>query len=114
MAAKDIHWLTIGALADGYRSRQISPLEATKALLERIERLDGRLHSYLTVTADGALAAAKEAEKELRSGRDRGPLHGVPIGLKDLVDTRGVATSAGTAIFRDRVPREDAGLVERV
>ena len=109
-----IHWMTIDELAESYRSRALSPLEVTKALLERITQLDGRLHSYLTVTPDDALTAAKQAEDELRGGRDRGPLHGVPIALKDLADTKGVVTSAGTAIFRDRVATEDACVVARL
>jgi amidase len=109
-----IHWLTIGELAEGYRTRALSPVEVTKALLERIARLDGRLHSYLTVTADAALAAAEQAERELRGGRDRGALHGVPLALKDLADVAGVVTSAGTTIRRDHVPTEDACVVARL
>ena len=109
-----IHWLTIDELAERYRSRALSPVEVTKTLLDRIARLDGRLHSYLTVTPDAAVAAAEQAEQELRNGRDRGPLHGVPVALKDLADLAGVVTSAGTTIRRDHVPTEDACVVARV
>ena len=109
----DLHWLSIDELGRRFRARELSPVEVTKHLLERVARLDGRLHSYLTVTAEAALAAAAEAERELRMV-DRGPLHGVPIALKDLVATKGVATSAGMAIFRGHVPEEDACVAVRL
>ncbi|MGH7805820.1 MAG: amidase [Candidatus Binatia bacterium] len=113
-ASSDLHWLSIGELGRRFRARELSPVDVTGAMLDRIARLDGRLHSYLTVTAEAARAAARAAEQELRAGRDRGPLHGVPIALKDLVETKGVATSAGMEILRHHVPEEDACVALRL
>ena len=108
------HWLTITDLGKRYRSGKLSPVEVTQATLDRIDRLDGTLRAYVTVLHEPALEEARTAERELRSGRDRGPLHGVPIGVKDLVATRGVRTTSGTAVMRDHVPTEDSCLVERL
>ena len=87
---------TIQSLAREITARKISPVEATQACLERIARLDGRLHAFITVDADGALAAARALETELAAGRSRGPLHGVPLAYKDLCHVPGLPTSCGT------------------
>jgi aspartyl-tRNA(Asn)/glutamyl-tRNA(Gln) amidotransferase subunit A len=100
--------------ARAVRERSLSPVELTHACLERIARLDPRINSFITVTAEGALADARQAEAEVARGRWRGPLHGIPIALKDNVDTAGVRTTAASAVFRDRVPTEDAEVVLRL
>jgi len=94
--------------------REVSPVELTRAMLERIERVDRPLHAYLTVTPERALAAAKAADEELARGARRGPLHGVPIGVKDLCATRGVRTTCGSAVFAEHVPDRDAAVVARL
>ena len=114
MSWEELHYWTLSDLADALRRRSISPVEVTQAQLERIENLDGQLHAYVTVTAERALERAKEAEFEIGRDGARGPLHGVPIALKDLSATRGVRTTAGTRILRDWIPDEDACVVERL
>ncbi len=101
----------IGAL---YRSKQLSPLELTRLCLKRIEELDPVLNAFITVTAEKALLQAKQAEHELRSGHDRGLLHGIPIALKDLIDTAGIRTTCASRILKDHVANRDAQLVQRL
>jgi aspartyl-tRNA(Asn)/glutamyl-tRNA(Gln) amidotransferase subunit A len=96
------------------RGRKVSPVELTNACLARIERLNPELNAFITVTADQALVDARAAESDIARGRPRGPLHGVPIALKDLFDTAGVKTTAGSAVFADRVPSQDAEVVRRL
>ena len=86
----------------------------TRAQLERIEALEPRLHAYFTVLADAALSEARAAELELGRGEDRGPLHGIPVAVKDLCDTKGVRTTRGMRVYADRVPDRDAAVVERL
>lgn len=106
--------LTLVAAGALVRARKISPLELTQGCLARIERLNPVLNAFITVTADQALADAKAAEAEITRARPRGPLHGIPIALKDLFDTAGVRTTAASAIFADRVPPQDAEVVRRL
>ncbi len=106
--------LTLAEAAEQIRTRQLSPLELTRACLARIERLNSNLNAFITVTAELALEQARRAETEVMAGRWRGPLHGVPIGLKDLLDTAGVQTTAASNQFRDRVPTHDAVLVRQL
>src|SRR6185369_17288678 len=94
--------------------RDLSCVELTQAQLRRIGRLDGRLRSYATVTADAALAQARQIDAEIRSRAIRGPLHGVPIAVKDLCNTAGIATAAGMAIHKGHVPGRDATVVARL
>jgi aspartyl-tRNA(Asn)/glutamyl-tRNA(Gln) amidotransferase subunit A len=101
-------------LAEKFRTRQLSPVEVTRDCLARIERLNPSLNAFITVMADPALAQAQAAEQKIGQGRWRGPLHGIPIGLKDLIDTAGVRTTAASAVFSDRVPAEDAEVVRRL
>jgi len=96
------------------RRKAVSPVELTEACLARIERLNPVLNAFITVTKDQALRQARDAETEIRRGSWRGPLHGVPIALKDLFDTAGVRTTAGSGVFKDRVPAEDAEVVRRL
>jgi len=95
-------------------ARRLSPVELVRACLERIERLDRRLNVFITVTAEAALAEARAAEAELARGRSRGPLQGIPVALKDLVETGGVRTTAASAAFADRIPERDAEVVRRL
>src|SRR4051812_7154367 len=99
--ASDPSFLTIAELGAAFRARRLSPVEVTEHCLERIARLDPALHAFITVTADLALAQARAAAAELERGHDRGPLHGVPIALKDLIDTAGIRTTGGSALFED-------------
>ena len=110
----DVAFLTIAELSRAYRSREVSPVEVTKALLARIATHDGRLHSFVRVTEEVALAEAEAAERELMAGTDRGPLHGIPYALKDIVETAGIPTTGHSKLRQDYVPREDAELVKRL
>jgi aspartyl-tRNA(Asn)/glutamyl-tRNA(Gln) amidotransferase subunit A len=96
------------------RKKSASPVELTEECLKRIEKLNPVLNAYITVMGEQALAQARELEAERQSGKWRGPLHGIPIGLKDLIDTAGVRTTAASAIFANRVPNEDAEVVRRL
>ena len=89
-------------------------MEATEAYLERIPQIDGKLNSYITVTADRALADAKKAEQEIVSGKYRGPMHGVPIAVKDQLYTKGILTTGGSTILKDFVPDEDATVISNL
>jgi aspartyl-tRNA(Asn)/glutamyl-tRNA(Gln) amidotransferase subunit A len=94
--------------------REASPVEAARACLSRVDRLNAKLGAFLTVTADRALAEAATAEREIAAGWSRGPLHGVPMALKDIFDTAGVRTTAGSKILAENVPVRDAAVVERL
>jgi aspartyl-tRNA(Asn)/glutamyl-tRNA(Gln) amidotransferase subunit A len=111
---EQLHWLSIAELSALIRSRQVSPLEVTEAYLTRIEQLNPRLNAYITVMADSALEAARRAEAEITSGTYRGPLHGVPLGIKDLLDVAGVPNTMGSRILRDHVPTSDATAVAKL
>src|SRR5947209_7479361 len=105
---------TILELSARLRSRELSPVEITRDCLTRIEKLNPALNAFITVMADSALAAARTAEAEIGRGEWRGPLHGVPIALKDLIDTAGVRTTSASALHENRVPSEDAEVVRRL
>jgi Asp-tRNA(Asn)/Glu-tRNA(Gln) amidotransferase A subunit family amidase len=105
---------TIAAASELIRRREIAPVELTRECLETIEHLNPSLNAFITVTAESALQEAKAAEEEITAGNWRGPLHGIPIGLKDLIDTAGVRTTAASAVFKDRIPSEDAAVVEKL
>ena len=108
MTATDPWFLSVTEAAALIADRQLSPVELTRAYLDRIERLNGTLHAYVRVLHDDALAAARVAEADIVAGRYRGPLHGIPIGLKDIYDTAGVATEGGSKLCLGRVPAADA------
>jgi aspartyl-tRNA(Asn)/glutamyl-tRNA(Gln) amidotransferase subunit A len=105
---------TITQLSQGLRRREVSAVEITQDYLKRIERLNPALNAFITVTAESALAEARRAEEEILRGEWRGPLHGVPVALKDLIDTAGVRTTAASALYKDRVPEQDAEVVRRL
>lgn len=96
------------------KTKKVSPVELTQACLSRIGRLNPQLNAFITVSTESALAEARQAEAEIHDGRWRGALHGIPIALKDLVDTSGVRTTAGSGLFKDRIPIEDAEVVRRL
>jgi aspartyl-tRNA(Asn)/glutamyl-tRNA(Gln) amidotransferase subunit A len=116
----DLAFASIEEIGKLFRKRKLSPVEITKLMLARIEQLNPELNAYITVTAKLALAQAQKAEGELlaargRKGhRDRGPLHGIPISLKDNIYTEGVRTTAGSKILKDFVPQHDAQVVVRL
>ncbi len=110
----DLHYLELMELAACIKARKISPLEVTRAQLDRIAALDGELGSYVHVMAEAAMAQAEAAHAEITAGRYRGPLHGVPIGLKDLFWTKGVPTAGGTIVHRNYLPDQDASVVHRL
>lgn len=109
-----LHFKTIAELSGLIKSKKLSPVEVTKAQLDRIEKLDGRLRAYATVTADTAMDQARRAESEITGGRYRGPLHGVPVAVKDLCFTRDVRTMGGSAVMMDHVPDHDSTVVTRL
>jgi aspartyl-tRNA(Asn)/glutamyl-tRNA(Gln) amidotransferase subunit A len=104
--------LTIVEASDLLRRKQLSPVELTAACLDRIDQLNPAINAFITVMHDSAFAQARAAEAEINAGNWRGPLHGIPIGLKDLIDTAGVKTTCGSALFADRIPTEDAHIVQ--
>ncbi|WP_322796047.1 amidase [Tepidiforma sp.] len=106
--------LTIAEAARRIQRRQLSPVELTRACIERIERLNPRLNAFVTVTPERALDDAARAEQELLAGQYRGPLHGIPIALKDLYDTAGIETFAGADVLRGRVPAVDSAVARRL
>jgi Asp-tRNA(Asn)/Glu-tRNA(Gln) amidotransferase A subunit family amidase len=95
-------------------SKKLSPVEITELFFSRIESLDPQLNAYLTLSRDGALSAASESEQAVVRGDRLGPLHGVPIAIKDLEMTAGIRTTLGSLLFQDRVPDVDSAVVERV
>jgi aspartyl-tRNA(Asn)/glutamyl-tRNA(Gln) amidotransferase subunit A len=96
------------------KKRQISPMEVTRKLLERIEALNPKLNAYITVVHEKAMESALQAEKEIAAGNWKGPLHGIPIGLKDLIYTKEIKTTMGSAIYKDHIPGYDAAVVEKL
>ena len=109
-----LHYKTITEIAALIRSRELSPTEVARAALDRVGALDGDLKSYATLTADRATSAARAAESEIAAGGYKGPLHGVPIAVKDLCFTRGVRTMGGSKVYSDHVPTFDSTVVERL
>ncbi len=108
-----LYYQTITEVAALIKSKEVSPVEVTTALLERIEAIDGRLRSYATVMAASAIEQAKVAEREIQAGTYRGMLHGVPVAVKDLCFTTGVRTMGGSAVYADHVPTFDSTVVQR-
>jgi amidase len=114
MTADELCYLGLVEVGQRIRARELTSVAVTTALLERIVRLDGQLRSYATLTPEPALAAAEATDRETAQGKTRGPLHGVPIAVKDLCHTQGIATAAGMTIHKDFVPARDATVVARL
>ncbi|MBN9008141.1 MAG: amidase [Rhizobiales bacterium] len=114
MAATDLHYLGLVEIGQQIHAKKLSSVEVTKAMIERIGRLDGKLKSYAYIMADSALAEAASAEKEIVSGKIRGPLHGVPVAVKDLCWAKGAPAAHGMTIHSDYRPSEDATVVARL
>lgn len=114
MTTKTLEFASIEEVAALLRSSDLSSVQVTTAMLDRIERLDGRLNAFITVTADQALEQARRADSELEAGQDRGPLHGIPVAVKDLFATAGILTTGGSKYYEDWVPDSDAAAVSKL
>ena len=110
----DLTTLTLAEAAERIASGALSPVALTAAYLQRIARLDGALNSFITVTAELATAQAQAAADEIAHGNYRGPLHGIPIAVKDLFETAGILTTAGSPMLRDNIPADDAAVVAQL
>lgn len=113
-APDDLLEMSVPALGRALRDGSLSPVELAEAALRRIEAIDGRVRAFVTVTRERALSDARQAERELHAGTDRGPLHGIPLTLKDLVATRGIRTTASSQVLADYIPDYDAAVAERL
>ena len=111
---EDIAFASVAQLSRWIEHRQLTSQRLTQIYLERLQRFDPRLKCVITLTADLAHAQAKQADEEITAGRYRGPLHGIPWGAKDLLDTQGIRTTYGAEPFKDRVPSADAFVVRRL
>src|SRR5262249_58131719 len=114
MGETPTHYLSIADLGERYRRRSLSPVDVTRQSLARIAALDPSLNSFITVLEKESLAQAETAERELAAGRDRGPLHGVPVAIKDLIDVAGVPTTCASRADSPRRPAADAALAGRL
>ena len=112
--ATDLHWLSIAAAARLIERRELSPVDLVDACLSRVEALDGRLNAFITVLAGEARAAAREAADEIANGGYRGPLHGIPVALKDIFAVAGAPMTAASRIFGDAVSEEDSEVTRRL
>ena len=110
----DLHYLSLDEVARRLKARKLTSVELTRSMLDRIGKVDPKLGSYATLTADRALADAAHLDAETAAGTSRGPLHGVPLAVKDLCNTEGIATAAGMDIHRGNVPSRDATVVKRL
>jgi aspartyl-tRNA(Asn)/glutamyl-tRNA(Gln) amidotransferase subunit A len=111
---KDVHWLTAAEIAAAYREKSLSPVELVQGLLDRIAVHDKALNAFIRVDAESALQAARQAEKDILAGRSRGPLHGVPVGIKDIIDVAGERTTCHSRIRLDNIASADAEVVARL
>jgi aspartyl-tRNA(Asn)/glutamyl-tRNA(Gln) amidotransferase subunit A len=111
---EDLATLTLRQASDLVRRKRVSAMELTEACLTRIDRYDRAINTFITITREEALTAARDLDGELKRGRWRGPLHGIPVGLKDNIDTARIRTTAASGVLKDRVPTEDAEVVVRL
>ncbi len=114
MKAKSVEFATILEAGALIRSNELSAVALTTLMLDRIEQLEARLNAFITVTSDLALEQAQRADSELASGHDRGPLHGIPIAIKDLIATQGIRTTGGSKVYDGWIPESDAAVVKRL
>src|ERR671921_2122347 len=110
----ELHWFSAAEAARAIASRELSPVELMRALLDRIERLDPKLNVFIRLDGDAAMAAACAAQAEIASGHPRGPLHGVPVGIKDIIDVAGLPTTCHSKILIDNIASADAACVARL
>ena len=108
------HWLTASEAAQAFAARTLSPVELLQSLLARIERLDPKLHAFIRLDADAAMDAARAAGNEIAKGRIRGPLHGIPVGVKDIIDVAGLPTTGHSKILLNNIARSDAAVIARL
>src|SRR5439155_11230516 len=108
------HYKTIKEIGRRIRQREISLVEVVGASLARIKQLNPKINAFITVLAEESLAQAEIAEAEIKAGHWRGPLHGIPVGIKDMYDTAGIRTTAAFERFRNRVPAQDARAVQKL
>ena len=114
MASRDLIYLSATELGRRIQSGEVSPVEATAAYLDRIEEVEPKLNAFITVLGDESLESARQAEAEIASGNHRGPLHGVPVGVKDQIHTAGILTTSASKLRADFVPDEDATVVRNL
>jgi aspartyl-tRNA(Asn)/glutamyl-tRNA(Gln) amidotransferase subunit A len=110
----DLHWLSIAGTAEAFAARRLSPAELLSALLARTKQLDPKLHAFIRLDADAAMDAARAAEREIAAGRIRGKLHGIPIGLKDIIDVAGLPTTCHSKILLGNAARADATVTAKL
>jgi len=110
----DLHWMSVAEAARAIAVRKLSPVELMKALLERIGRLDPKLNVFIRLDGNAAMDAARAAEAEIASGRQRGSLHGVPVGIKDIIDVAGLPTTCHSKLLTDNIASADAVCVSRL
>ena len=108
------HWLSATEIAKAYAAKTLSPVELLTAQLARIETLDPKLNAFIRLDAEGAMLAARQAEAEMAAGRNRGPLHGVPVGIKDIIDVAGLPTTGHSKILVDNVAKADAVVIQKL
>src|SRR5512138_201429 len=114
MSDRELCALTLAEQSRLISARQISPVELLESVLRQIDRIDGKINAYLTLMRESAIAGAREAERAISRGEYLGPLHGIPVAVKDLFYTSGVRTTAGSKVMADFVPTEDAAAVSRL
>jgi aspartyl-tRNA(Asn)/glutamyl-tRNA(Gln) amidotransferase subunit A len=106
--------LSISEASKQIEAGELSPVDLVELLLNKIKQHDGKLNTFVTIVPELVKKAAKEAETEIRAGKYRGPLHGIPIGIKDIIDTKGIVTTIGSSIFKENIPNQDATVVKRL
>ncbi len=114
MSKEEIAWLSAVEMAEAVRKKKLSPVEILEAVLSRVEQVNPKINAIVTLDREGAMQRAREAEREVMAGEELGPLHGVPVTLKDLTPTKGMRTTFGSRLYEDYVPAEDAVYVERL
>src|SRR5688572_3705128 len=114
MEASELCYLSLRSLGTLIQRQELSPVEATEAVVDRVEKIDRQLNSFITLLRDEAMAQARAAEREILEGHYRGPLHGIPIAVKDLYYTKGIRTTAGSKILSDFNPAYDATAIAKL
>lgn len=113
-SSSELPMLDLSEASRAVQKKEVSPVELTRACLERIEQFNPKLNAFITVTGDEALEAARKAEAEITRGEWKGPLHGIPLAVKDLIETAGIKTTAASAVLKDHVPAADAEVIRRL